>query len=335
MNRIEPFIVRETVTEEPIPAELRLALCLYRLGRGDYLYTIAEMAGLGVSTVCSIVHEVCQVLVDQLWNESVSSHMPKTREDFKKKMLDMEEFWQFPCCWAAVDGCHIPLKCPPGGLEACKEYHNFKNFYSVVLMGMVDSHYRFVWGSCGYPGNSHDAVIFRSTDLWSSIQDGFIPLIGKTVGDVTVPPLIVGDSAFPLRTWLMKPFTNAVLTPQQHYFNYRLSRARMVTEGAYGQLKGRWRVLLWKSESNRDHVRTATLACMVLHNICIMQGDTISKKLDLSIDSNGQKRNRDEIRKLLNMTDCSSIRDVSLEANKVRNALCDKLLWLEKEIGIV
>ena len=96
LNRIEPFIVRETVTEEPIPAELRLALCLYRLGRGDYLYTIAEMAGLGVSTVCSIVHEVCQVLVDQLWNESVSSHMPKTREDFKKKRLDMEEFWHFP-----------------------------------------------------------------------------------------------------------------------------------------------------------------------------------------------------------------------------------------------
>jgi len=60
-------------------------------------------------------------------------------------------------------------------------------------MGMVDSHYRFVWGSCGYPGNSHDAVIFGSTDLWSSTQDGFIPLIGKTVGVVTVPPLIVGD----------------------------------------------------------------------------------------------------------------------------------------------
>ena len=201
-------------------------------------------------------------------------------------------------------------------------------------MGMVDSHYKFVWGSCGYPGNSHDAVIFRSTDLWSSIQDGFIPLIGKTVGDATVPPLIVGDSAFPLRTWLMKPFTNTVLTPQQHYFNYRLSRARMVTEGTYVQLKSRWRLLLRKSESDRDHVRTATLACMVLHNLCIIQGDTISKKLDMSIDSNGQKRNRDEIRKLLEMRDCASIREVSLEAKKVRNALCEKL-WLEKETGIV
>ncbi|CAH3031646.1 unnamed protein product [Pocillopora meandrina] len=76
-------------------------------------------------------------------------------------------------------------------------------------------------------------------DLWNSIKEGFIPMIGKTVRDVTVPPLIVGDSAFPLRSWLLKPYTNAVLTPQQHYFNYRLSRACMVTEAAYGQLKGR------------------------------------------------------------------------------------------------
>ena len=246
----------------------------------------------------------------------------------------MEELWQFPCCWSALDGCHIPIKCPPGGLQSCKEYHNFKNFYLIVLMAMVDSHYRFVWGSCGFPGNSHDAVIFRSTDIWTRIKEGLIPVIGKTVGDVTVPPLVVGDSAFPLRTWLMKPYTNASLTPRQRYFNYRLSRSRMVTEGAYGQLKGRWRVLLRKSESSQDNVRITTLACMVLHNICIARGDAIIKKLDLSLDANGQKRNREEIRKLLQMRNCSRIRDVSVEANKVRNALCEKL-WLEKEIGKV
>ena len=79
---IGPFLARETVTEHPISPELRLALCLYRLGRGDYLYTIAEMAGIGVSTVCSIVNEVCQVLVNHLWSECASSHMPKTQDDF-------------------------------------------------------------------------------------------------------------------------------------------------------------------------------------------------------------------------------------------------------------
>ena len=36
-----PFLARETVTGDPVSPKLRLALCLYRLGRGDYLYTIA------------------------------------------------------------------------------------------------------------------------------------------------------------------------------------------------------------------------------------------------------------------------------------------------------
>ena len=105
-------------------------------------------------------------------------------------------------------------------------------------MAFVDGKYRFIWASCGFPGNSHDAVILQSTDLWQQMKEGdFIPKIGKEVHGKTVPPLILGDSAFPFQTWLIKPYTNAVLTPKQSYFNYRLSRARMATEGAYGQLR--------------------------------------------------------------------------------------------------
>ena len=248
--------------------------------------------------------------------------MPNSEDTFRDKMLDMEELWQFPCCWAAIDGCHIPLKCPPGGLQACKEYHNFKNFYSIVLMALVDSHYRFVWGSCGYPGNSHDSIILQSTELWSSIKSGNgLPSIGKTIGKHSVPPLIVGDSAFPLATWLMKPYTNAVLSPKQRYFNYRLSRARMVTEGAYGQLKGRWRVLLGKCESSSTNVHTFALACMVLHNICLALGDTSPKKLDLTIDlAANEKRNREKIREVLRMRTCAKVRDSCVQAEK--NSAC-------------
>ena len=312
LSRIRQQLERQTVTEDPIYPELRLAICLYRLGRGDYFYTIAEMTGLGVSTVCTIVREVSQAIIDCKWEESISKH------------IDMDEIWQFPYCWAGIDGCHIPMKCPPRGLQSSKEYHNFKNLYSIVLMAMVDSQYRFVWATCGFPGNSHDAIIFKSTDLWARIEEGrCIPNIGQFVDGVTVPPLIVGDSAFPL------------LTPQQRNFNYRLCQARLVTEGAYGQLKGRWRVLLRKCESARDQVRTTTLACLILHNVCIDRGDAISKKLDLTLDPNTQaRRPQEEVRKLLQMTTCSTVKDTSSEAQKVRKALCKKL-WLEKNTGKV
>lgn len=176
LARIGHFLERNTINEEPVSPECRLAICLYRLSRGDYYYTIAEMTGLAVSTVCTICKEVARAIVENLWVDCVSKHMPKTEEDFKNKVLDMEEIWQFPYCWTAIDGCHIPIKCPPGGLNSYKEFHNFKIFYSIVMMAMVDSKCWFIWGNCGFPGNSHDAIIFQSTQIWSGAKEGkFIP----------------------------------------------------------------------------------------------------------------------------------------------------------------
>lgn len=95
-------------------------------------------------------------------------------------------------------------------------------------------------------------MIFQATQVWKDINENdAIPLISKKIGEVEVNPVVVADSAFPFSTWLMKPYTCAILTAEERYFNYRLSRARMVTECAYGQLKGRFRVLYRKSECFR------------------------------------------------------------------------------------
>ena len=60
-----------------------------------------------------------------------------------------------------MDGCHISIKCPDGGAEAVKEYNNFKNFYPIVLVGLVEAKYRFEWASAGILGNTHDAMILQ------------------------------------------------------------------------------------------------------------------------------------------------------------------------------
>ena len=66
-------------------------------------------------------------------------------------------------------------------------------------MSVVDAKYRSVWESCGYPGNSHDSIIFQSTALWLSIKDEIcIPKCTLKEEGVSIPPLILGDSAFPL-----------------------------------------------------------------------------------------------------------------------------------------
>ena len=69
---------------------------------------------------------------------------PKTEEEFLNSIKAMETLWQFPTAFGGFDGCNIPLKCPHGGNEARKECYNFKNFYSVVMMGIIGADYRFL-----------------------------------------------------------------------------------------------------------------------------------------------------------------------------------------------
>ncbi|CAH3157569.1 unnamed protein product [Porites lobata] len=102
LGRIRNLIEKDTITEEPISPEGRLAICLYRLARGDYYFTIAEMAGTGERTVGYIVNEVTTAIVEFLWEDTVKKHMPKSEDEFRSKILDMEEAWQFPCCWSAI-----------------------------------------------------------------------------------------------------------------------------------------------------------------------------------------------------------------------------------------
>ena len=54
---------------------------------------------------------------------------------------------------------------------------------------------------------------------------------------------------------------------------------------------------LRKNKSNMANVRISVLACIVLHNFCIMQKDTISKKLDLTFNPDNNERTDNKFEK--------------------------------------
>ena len=101
------------------------------------------MTSHGLSTIQNITNEVYNVIVSNLWHKFVI--FPESEHQMLRAVFKTESMWQFPGAFGGIDGCHIPIKCPHGGNEARKEYYNFKNVYSIVMMGLVTADYRFLW----------------------------------------------------------------------------------------------------------------------------------------------------------------------------------------------
>lgn len=184
----------------------------------------------------------------------------------------MERLWGFPQAAGAIDGSHIPIKKP---LESASDYYNRKGFYSVIMQALVDHKGRFMDVCVGWPGKVHDARVFANSTLYTRGSNGqLFPNKSRKMGEVDVPLVILGDPAYPLLPWIMKPYPENEHTPaDKKLFNYRQSHARMVVENSFGHLKGRWRCLLKQMDFSLENVLAVVAACAVLHNICEMYGD--------------------------------------------------------------
>ena len=120
-------------------------------------------------------------------------------------------------------------------------YHNYKGFFSIVMLALVDGQYKFNWADAGTVGSCSDASQLKR------IEDGRIGFpdpapITQCGRDVTY--FILADDAFALKTWLMKPYGRRMLTREERIANYRISRGRRVVENAFGILVLRFRVML-------------------------------------------------------------------------------------------
>lgn len=71
-----------------------------------------------------------------------ASCMPELK---KKDWIEVAEIYKkktnFPHCLGAIDGKHIRIRKPS---NTGSEYFNYKNYFSIVLMAVVDANYKFV-----------------------------------------------------------------------------------------------------------------------------------------------------------------------------------------------
>ena len=263
----------DTSMRKAIPVEQRVALTLWFLATGTDFRTIGHLFGVSKSTVCVVTKQVCNALVSIL----LPKYIRFPSGDGLREVVDgFKHKFGFPQCAGVVDGTHVPIVSP---VEYPADYYNRKGFHSVLMQGTVNHLGHFIDIYIGWPGRVHDARVFSNSTLYSKGQaNELLPNWTESLGGKDVPLVILGDPAYPLLPWVMKAFADNGRLSSQQNFNYRLSRARVTVEHAYGWLKGRWRCLLKRLDINISDVPKLLAACCALHNICEIHGDTFDEE---------------------------------------------------------
>lgn len=89
--------------------------------------------------------------------------------DLNKKASEFWTKWNFPNCVLAIDGKHVRIRCPE---KTGSLFFNYKDYFSIVMLAMVDANYKFIAIDVGSFGREGDSGIFLKSAMGQQILDG-------------------------------------------------------------------------------------------------------------------------------------------------------------------
>lgn len=203
-RRLRRVLQRQTTNYSlPIPVNKRVAIALWRLATNNDYRSVSHLFGVGIATVCRCVQEFCCAVLQVLLPDHI-----KTPDAMK--LMEMATYfdnrWRAPQCVGAIDGSHIPIVAPQ---VFPRDFYNRKGWHSIILQGVVDGRGLF-WDVCvGFPGSVHDARVLKQSHLWEVVHNGqFFSQHNTNICGREVGHYLIGDPAYPLQPWLVKPFSD-------------------------------------------------------------------------------------------------------------------------------
>lgn len=236
------------------------------LASGNTFTDLSYAYRLGIATISNIVKETC----NNIWAAFRREYIPKpTKEKWLIIAREFEQRAHFPHCLGAVDGKHVRVQ---KFAKSGSMYLNYKHYFSIVLLAIVDADYRFIFVDIGAYGKDCDSSILQETPFWKSLQENTLeipkPAPLTENGSAPLPYVFLGDEAFPLTTHLLRPYGRRNdLDINKKIFNYRHCRARRYVECAFGILSNKWRILHRPINTSKQLAIDIVKACVILHNL--------------------------------------------------------------------
>eukprot|EP00903_Cladosiphon_okamuranus_P009074 g8675.t1 len=236
----------------------RVAIFLSRLGHDTDVRETSRTFGLSEGAVCYCTLEVANLIEEKLRRKHVAWPSPAEQREISTEW-ELEKGLRNVI--GAIDGTHIKVS-PPEALA--RAYYNYKHFYSISLLAIVDNEGLFRWFCSGAPGSCGDSGVLQHSQFYHAAEaERTMAAAERRI--LANGAVILGDSAFAESDWMRTPIPKPTCRAER-FFNFKHSSHRSRVEHAYGRVKKKFPAL---AKGLDCHIKNAPLlvnACVVLHN---------------------------------------------------------------------
>lgn len=273
VDLIRPDIQRPTSRSNALSCEEQTAAALRYYATGTFQIDIGEGLNISQSSVHRAVSNV---------NSALNKHFDRfitwpDLQQIRQNKIQFHSLGHFPNVIGVIDCTHVRVMRP----RVDEHQYINRKFYPSLNVQAICGPKGFLHNmEVKWPGGTHDSFILRQSNVFTHMESS--PFHG----------FILGDSAYPLKEWLLTPFANPDSPPKQQ-FNAAHKRTRVIIENTFGRLKRRFHLLHSENRHRRiNDVVQDIRACAVLHNIAVKKNqpdlnDDLFDNQPISVPYNG------------------------------------------------
>ncbi|KAK5644374.1 hypothetical protein RI129_005674 [Pyrocoelia pectoralis] len=245
----------------------QLLVSLRYYATAGHLLSQADFTGMHTSTVSRIIVRVSEAIAALY---PVFCTFPTTNEEIRQNQRDFFDIARFPRVIGCVDCTHVRIQSPGG--DNAEVFRNRKCYFSINVQGICNANLKIINMVARWPGSSHDATIFNSSDIHREFEEGAYRNC-----------VLLGDCGYANRSYLLTPLI-APATAAEQLYNESHIRTRNSIERCFGVLKRRFPVLAYGCRLKTETILTVIVATAVLHNIAIQMREGNPPPLPEEVD---------------------------------------------------
>ncbi|XP_068120000.1 putative nuclease HARBI1 [Hyperolius riggenbachi] len=249
-----------------LPGMSKLLAVLHFLGNATFQPATSLLIGMSQPTFSRILKQVVEAI---LKHSRRLICFPSSNTQWQKVKQDFLQLTGLPNCLGVIDCTHIALT-PPR--ESEEMFRNWKDFHSLNVQVVCDSHLRIMSVNAAFPGSCHESYILRRSALFDKFTQGQMP-----------EGWLVGSAGYGTQSWLMTPLASPETAPEKRY-NRAHRKTRKCIERLFGVWKSRFRSLSCTSGKLQyapARVAELVVVCAALHNLACKHG--VSQDIDESL----------------------------------------------------